>query len=169
MCTAIERLAGRPIAALKWPNDVLVPEFGHRKLVGILSEVVTMSQASGQLRVIVGMGTNLALVLSEAPADVAARAVDLRTVLGGPVDRAELVDALLDACDEGVSRLERSPADALAEYRARCLTIGQRVRFETATGEVVGVAVGIGEDGALHLRDAAGVVHTLTAGDAHHG
>lgn len=168
VCRAVERVAGRSAAALKWPNDVLVPESGHRKLMGILSEVAAVGGRSRPLRAVVGMGMNVDLDLAGAPQDVVDRAIDLTTVVGRSIDRAELVDVLLDACDASVSVLERSPAAALADYRERCLTIGQSVRFETSAGQVIGEAVGVGNDGALELTDADGVTHRLTAGDAHH-
>lgn len=177
VCRAIERFAGTNAAALKWPNDVLVPSHGERKLVGILAEVANVDRParSGasrssdvRLRVIVGMGMNIDLALDEAPPEVAARAIDLRTIAGSAIDRAGLVDAILDACDEAVDELESSTVLALDSYRARCLTIGRSVRFETPTGELSGTVVSIADDGSLVLRSDDDEVHHLTAGDAHH-
>lgn len=175
VCRSVEQIVGRDAAALKWPNDVLVPEFGERKLVGILAEAAPVGGSSSQkrLRVIVGMGMNVDLGLDDAPADVAARAIDLSTLVlaGGvaaEVDRALLVDTILDACDEGIGELESSTSQVLDAYRARCLTIGRSIRFETSAGELAGEAVGIGDDGSLLLRTGDGVIHPLTAGDAHH-
>lgn len=174
VCRAVEQFHDSAAAALKWPNDVLVPEHGGRKLVGILSEVASLPTRSDSttgrpmLRVVVGMGMNLDLALDDAPDDVAARAVDLRTIVGHPIDRATLVDILLDHCDAAVDELIASPASALADYRTRCLTIGQRVRFETASGELSGEALSVDDDGALVLQCDDGTRRHLTAGDAHH-
>lgn len=171
VCRTVERVVGADVAALKWPNDVLVPSRGERKLVGILSEVAKVggpSNAPQRLRAIVGMGMNINLALDDAPDDVASRAVDLETLAGVTIDRAVLVDALLDAMDEAIDDLETSTTVALQHYRAHCLTIGRSVRFDTASGELHGDAVDVGEDGSLTLRTADGEHHHLTAGDAHH-
>ena len=171
VCRAVEQIVGANVAALKWPNDVLVPSHDERKLVGILSEVALIGDTPGSastLRVIVGMGMNIDVALDNAPAEVAARAVDLETLAGSSVDRAALVDALLDAFDEAMDELLASTSDALSHYRARCITIGRTVRFDTPAGELHGVAVDVGTDGSLVLRTADGVDHHLTAGDAHH-
>ncbi len=170
VCRAIEAVVGDDVAALKWPNDVLVPSHGERKLVGILAEVAAVgpTAAASVLRVIVGMGMNIDLSLDDAPVDVAARAVDLQTLASVVVDRAALVDALLDACDQAIDDLVRSPEVALEHYRARCLTIGRSIRFETPTGDIEGQVIDVAGDGSLVLRTADGRDHHLTAGDAHH-
>lgn len=174
---AVDAIVGAPVTGLKWPNDVLVPSRDERKITGILAEAVRVEPLSApvaspepRLRVVVGMGTNLDLELglADVPDEVAARAVDLASLTGEPVDPVAVVDALLDACDEQVTVLERAPADALAGYRSRCLTIGRSVRFETAAGVLDGVAEAVADDGALVLRHADGDIRHLTAGDAHH-
>lgn len=174
VCSAVKQMVGRDVAALKWPNDVLVPSHGDRKLVGILAEVANPSASATEqaknsnLRVIVGMGMNVDLALDDAPADVAARAIDLQTLTGAPVDRAKLVDALLDACDQAIDELVASPTVALERYRSMCLTIGRSVRFETPTGVLEGSVNGVADDGSLVLRTDDGRDHHLSAGDAHH-
>lgn len=170
VCRAVEEVVGESVAALKWPNDVLVPSHGERKLVGILAEVADTPHqpALDTLRVIVGMGMNLDLALHDAPAEVAARAVDLETLTGQRIDRTALVDTLLDACDRAIDALEASPAEAVADYRKRCLTIGRAVRFDTPVGALDGHVTTVADDGSLVLSTADGEVHHLTAGDAHH-
>jgi BirA family biotin operon repressor/biotin-[acetyl-CoA-carboxylase] ligase len=111
--------------SLKWPNDVLV---GGTKVGGILSELVGDAA-------VVGLGLNLGW----AP-EGAAR-------LGSGVDRDELLAAYLAGLDD--------PPDVLARYRARCSTIGRRVRVELPGTTVEGVAEAVDDDGRLvvvHLR-----------------
>jgi BirA family biotin operon repressor/biotin-[acetyl-CoA-carboxylase] ligase len=170
---AMEGVAGDGVIALKWPNDVLAPGHDERKVAGILAEAVPArapSDVSGGplLRVVVGMGVNVDLDGGVVPDEVAARAVDLVTLAGGPIDRAALVDALLDACDDAIDLLEQSTTGLIEDYRRRCLTIGRSVRFETATGQLDGVVQTVGLDGSLVLEQADGTIRHLTAGDAHH-
>ncbi len=176
--TAIDRTVGVPVTGLKWPNDVLAPGHHERKLTGILAEAVATPRAAGSaptIRVVVGMGTNLDLGLDrdDVPPDVRARAVDLQTLLATApgavsIDRPSLVEAILDACDDCIDELERSPGAAIDTYRSKCLTIGRSLRFETPTGDVEGRAVDVSVDGALLLEEVDGNIRRLTAGDAHH-
>jgi BirA family biotin operon repressor/biotin-[acetyl-CoA-carboxylase] ligase len=75
---------------LKSPNDVLV---GGRKIAGILGE-------AQEGRVVVGIGINANIRSDELPARVRLPATSLLAELGAPVDRVELLVALLE-------RLER--------------------------------------------------------------
>jgi len=170
---AVEGIAGNGVVALKWPNDVLAPGHDERKLAGILAEAVSQRPGSRgserpSLRVVVGMGVNVDLGGGIVPDEVAARAVDLTTLAGHTIDRAALVDALLDASDEAIDVLERSTVETIAEYRRRCLTIGRAVRFDTGTGHVDGIVRTVEINGSLVLELADGTVRHLTAGDAHH-
>ena len=57
----------------------------------------------------------------------------------------------------------------MADYRATCLTLGTRVRVELpGSGEIVGEAVDVLDDGELVVRDADGVDRRVTAGDVRH-
>jgi BirA family biotin operon repressor/biotin-[acetyl-CoA-carboxylase] ligase len=128
---------------VKWPNDLLV---GDRKLAGILAESVP---AEADLRaVVVGIGINV----TAAPADA--------SCLGADVDRDELLVALLTALDRRYGRWD----EVTAEYRARCSTVGRRVRVEAAGGDPFeGEAVGVTDEGHLVVGD-----RVVAAGDVHH-
>ncbi len=158
-------------AGLKWPNDVLAPDNGERKLAGILSEAtVTGGEAggagSGRMVVVVGMGMNLRWI-DPPPDEIAARAVTLAELSGGPVDRDRALLAFLRGLERWYGALERGEP-VLDAYREACLTIGRRVRFVTADGEVVGVAADVAPAGTLVVDTDAGARVELHAGDAHH-
>ncbi len=157
---------GVPVG-LKWPNDVLAPDHGERKLAGILAEAATVGS---DLAVVVGMGMNLEFS-GPMPAEVADRAVDLALLLDGrPLDRAALVLALLTEFENALVELETGgSALALDHYRDACLTLGRRVRFETGQKSVEGRAIGIDPTGGLIIENEKSLEQTvLTAGDAHH-
>jgi BirA family biotin operon repressor/biotin-[acetyl-CoA-carboxylase] ligase len=71
--------------AIKFPNDVLV---GGRKVAGILAE-------ASEGRVVVGVGVNANQTEEQLPADAQTPPTSLRLESGGPVDRAELLVAVL--------------------------------------------------------------------------
>lgn len=146
--------AGR--VALKWPNDVFVD---GRKLAGVLVE--------GQLRgdrvtsLVAGIGLNVAA--RAFPPDLADRATSLALAGAADLDRSHLAAALIAevACVAEAYDAARL-APMLAEIRALDLLRGRQVEI----AEVHGTAAGIDDTGRLLVRDAAGVVHRLTSGEA---
>jgi BirA family transcriptional regulator, biotin operon repressor / biotin---[acetyl-CoA-carboxylase] ligase len=69
-----------------FPNDLLI---GGRKVAGILAE-------ARDDRVVLGIGINANLSEDELPTDVGTPATSLSIESGGPVDRADLLAALLE-------------------------------------------------------------------------
>jgi BirA family biotin operon repressor/biotin-[acetyl-CoA-carboxylase] ligase len=166
---ALGHLAGVEVG-LKWPNDVVAAGVGEGgtdlKLGGLLAELCT---GEGGEAVVVGIGLNLAWSEVGVPPELAATATSV-DLLGGSVDRSELAVEVLtrfEALTAGLA--DRAACDALvAQYRARCVTLGRRVRVVQPVGEIVGTAVGLGSDGSLEVRDADGVHHSVTVGDVIH-
>ena len=160
---AIERVAGLP-ARLKWPNDVLIEHDGQwRKVCGLLLDATLDGERLATA--IVGIGLNVN-VPAEALGGFATPATSLLAAAGRPVARRALLAALLaglerayDAADAG-----QSPA---AAWSARLQTLGQAVTVTDAgsAAPLVGVAEGVDEYGRLLVRDAAGQLHTVAAGD----
>lgn len=158
---AAAHVPGAPVA-LKWPNDLLV---GERKAAGILTERVEGG-------VVVGMGVNTDWRDVERPPGLEG-ATSLAEAAGGPVDRwrvlAGLVGVLARRYDTWLGAAGRSePGAFLDDYRARCATLGRRVRVTGVDGGVRrGTAVAVAEDGALLVKTADGV-ERLRAGDVEH-
>jgi BirA family biotin operon repressor/biotin-[acetyl-CoA-carboxylase] ligase len=71
--------------AIKFPNDVLV---GGRKVAGILAE-------SSEGRVVLGIGVNVNQTRGQLPADAQTEPTSLRLELGEPVNRVQLLAAVL--------------------------------------------------------------------------
>ncbi|OMC50076.1 biotin--[acetyl-CoA-carboxylase] ligase [Mycobacterium sp. IS-1264] len=148
-------------AGLKWPNDVLA---GGGKLAGILSEVAKPV-------VVIGLGLNV----TQAPEEVdGSGAIAPTSLLGLGVaspDRDALVRAVLRELGGRITawRLARGADWQLAaDYRARSLTIGTRVRAELPGGrEVVGTASAVDDQGRLCVETDAETV-VVSAGDVVH-
>ncbi|NHA66753.1 biotin--[acetyl-CoA-carboxylase] ligase [Phycicoccus flavus] len=154
---AVTEVAG-PVTALKWPNDVLVPGDGDRKLAGILSEWT----AAG---VVVGAGVNVDTPREKLPLETA---TSLRAAGHPGVDRAVLLTAYLRHLAE-VLRGDTGPAGAsVAAYRDACATVGREVEVHLPDGTVrQGRATGVDADGRLAVRTAAGTAQ-VSAGDVVH-
>jgi len=144
-------------ARIKWPNDVLVPgEDGPRKLVGILTEMEGEADRVSWLVVGVGVNANVDV------ADLVADATSLRAEVDD-VDRRVFTQRLLEAFDA-----LRNDLDAvLPAWREHAATLGERVRVDTPSGEVVGEAVDVEFPGTL-LVDTGEDRVRVTAGDCEH-
>ncbi len=152
-------------AALKWPNDVLVGTgrddpagVGTGKLAGILAEVAAPAPV-----VVVGLGLNV----TEAPDPVATSLA----MLGATVDRTVLTEVVLRHLAARIDawRSARGADGVLAaDYRARSVTIGNRVRA-SLPGErtVEGIAKDVDDLGRLRI-DTGKEVLTVAAGDITH-
>jgi BirA family transcriptional regulator, biotin operon repressor / biotin---[acetyl-CoA-carboxylase] ligase len=140
-------------AGLKWPNDVLVR---GGKLAGILAEVARPV-------IVVGLGLNV----TDAP-DGVEGATSLRDLGVAAPDRGRLVCGLLRELDARISQWRRADPALAADYRARSLTIGSRVRAHLpGDKQLVGTATGIDDQGRLCLA-ADGRTVVVSAGDVVH-
>jgi len=154
---AVRDLTGLPVR-LKWPNDLLL---GGRKLGGMILDLV---QRGPERLLVAGLGVNIGAWPEELPPDVRARAAALPADWR-PADVAGAVlarhDAELPAFLAGGWPAFRGRLDAADALR------GRRVRVQEGTAAGEAEALGIDDDGALRLRDAAGAERAVLAGDVH--
>jgi BirA family biotin operon repressor/biotin-[acetyl-CoA-carboxylase] ligase len=143
-------------AAIKWPNDVVVPGDDDRKLAGILTE------AGGGIDrprwVVIGTGINANVDVGALPPGATSVSAAV-----GPVDRRAVVQQTLETFDD----LRADPEATLSRWRGLADTLGRQVRVETQQGTIEGGAADVTATGAL-VVDAGGervVVHT---GDCEH-
>lgn len=128
---AAERLTARPVM-IKWPNDLLLD---GEKLGGILTQV---GGSGGRVEYVVpGLGLNVGW----SPPGAA------RLVREGDpaLDPGRVLDEILVVLAELGDHHD-------AEYHRRLATIGQRVRVEMMTQELLGEAVDVLADGRLVVR-----------------
>ncbi|OWY61991.1 biotin--[acetyl-CoA-carboxylase] ligase [cyanobacterium TDX16] len=168
---ALEELAEVP-AALKWPNDVVVPDSQvgdgpiDRKLGGILAESVV--EDGSLAAVVVGMGLNVAWP-PVLPAELATIAVAANHVSDVALDRADLLVAILVRFERLLADLddEAGTAELRRRYLERCRTIGRDVRVELADGSFTGRADDVTDEGHLVVTTPHGR-REVTAGDVVH-
>jgi BirA family biotin operon repressor/biotin-[acetyl-CoA-carboxylase] ligase len=152
-------------AGLKWPNDVLAGQpDSPGKLAGILAEVVRPV-------VVIGLGLNV----TQSPEEVDGPGANLPTSLldlgvEAP-DRDELVRRLLRELGGrivGWRAARGADWQLAADYRARSLTIGTRVRAQLPGGkEIVGTATAVDDQGRLCVETGNETV-VVSAGDVVH-
>jgi BirA family biotin operon repressor/biotin-[acetyl-CoA-carboxylase] ligase len=147
---------------LKWPNDVLAgPGDSPGKLAGILAEVAKPV-------VVIGLGLNVTQSAEEIDGPGATSLLDLGVA---EPDRTRLVSDLLRELGRRIVawRAARGADWALAaDYRARSLTLGNRVRAHLPGGKQIdGTATAIDDQGRLCL-DSGGQTAVVAAGDVVH-
>jgi BirA family biotin operon repressor/biotin-[acetyl-CoA-carboxylase] ligase len=147
-------------AMLKWPNDVRVRGL---KLAGVLAVLVADCEPRA---VVVGVGLNVNMRPDQFPPDLRQPAGSLAMLLGHELDRTACLAALLEALDAWRTRLGADPGSIVPAFAARCETLGQRVRLKRPGAPALeGLARGLAPGGELELRDDAGQVHLIAAGD----
>jgi BirA family biotin operon repressor/biotin-[acetyl-CoA-carboxylase] ligase len=162
VCEAAREL-GAPEAAIKWPNDV---ESRGRKLAGVLAELRTQGEALQH--VVLGVGLNVNLAESDLPEELRPVATSLSLERGAELPRSWALARLLARLDHWLALFE---SEGFALVRARWCelssTLGRTVRVESAS-VVTGDAIDLADDGGLLVRDEAGAVHRIHAGDVVH-
>jgi BirA family biotin operon repressor/biotin-[acetyl-CoA-carboxylase] ligase len=156
---------GVPVG-LKWPNDVLAGEGGSAgKLAGILAELSRPGPV-----IVVGFGVNVTM-RNEEMASSPGMATSLSLLGVQDPDRHQLISAILRELGGRIEAWQRARgADErlVADYLARSLTIGTRVRaLLPGDEEIVGVAQALDAQGRLVLETPGGEVR-VAAGDIVH-
>lgn len=154
--------AGARDIRLKWPNDVL---HAGAKLGGILVDVDGDSR--GPLRAVIGIGLNIteprglaAAVLGDGGLAPAA----LETALPhGRIARNALAGTLLGALHEVLREFTSEGfAPFAGEWQHHDALCGRQVRVSQPNGELLGIARGIGADGALLVQRAEGLASVFS-------
>lgn len=151
---AVRRLGAR--AAVKWPNDVLIPP---GKLAGILIE-----RTGDPPVAVIGIGINVDLRSCELPVPTATSLA----IAGIQVTRAELLGQVLRALDGRLGELTADPAGFVTSYRDACDTVGREVEVFMPSGERLrGRATDVDEYGRL-VVEVGGEPIAISAGDVVH-
>lgn len=141
---------------LKWPNDVQV---AGKKVCGILPEAAWLGERAEF--VVLGIGLNVRIDFAGSP--VQDTAISLESLTSQPIDRAELLAALLARIEAWLPQLH-APGLWHA-WRNRLVTLGEQVTAHSASGAISGEAVDVDESGALLLRLANSTIRRVVAGE----
>ncbi|MGM9987490.1 MAG: biotin--[acetyl-CoA-carboxylase] ligase [Bacillaceae bacterium] len=146
---------------IKWPNDILI---NGKKTVGILTEL--QAEADCVNSVIVGIGINVNQSISQFPEELQDIATSLSIESGRKLNRVELITMFFEQFERLYTQYLKVgflPIKMLWESYA--ISVGRTVHAHTLMKTIVGVALGINEDGVLLLQDENGVIHSIYSAD----
>lgn len=157
-CARALRQQGLEQIGVKWPNDLYVD---GRKLGGILIE--HRGEAGGPCRAVIGVGINVNMSARQA-GSVTQPWTSVQAVLGQPVSRDALANALLAALKSALQQFAREGFAPFAESWCEFdLTYNRSVRVESET-PYTAIARGVEPSGALIVETRSGR-QTLHSGE----
>lgn len=155
---ALETVAAGHVA-LKWPNDIWLD---GRKAGGIIAEAVS-DRAQRLSCVLLGIGINVNLGLSDIPPELRDKATSVRIAIGRRCDRIELARALFERLQARYIEAEANRFELIFQAYENYLALaGRQVTVIEGAARTTGIVAGIDEQGALMLKTAAGVQRILT-------
>ena len=146
---------------IKWINDLVL---NGRKLCGILTELGMGADGKSDF-VIVGIGINCGQQTDDFPPELQQIAVSLSMALGRPVEREQIIAAVLRQLAQASDALLTDASDWMHSYRAHCLTIGKDVQL--IRGDTVRYAHvdDMDDQGALLVTLADGTKEKIFSGE----
>jgi BirA family biotin operon repressor/biotin-[acetyl-CoA-carboxylase] ligase len=160
LCCACQEVA-KLTPELKYPNDLV---FNGKKLGGILAE---LRQQGDQNIVVLGIGVNVNTQNNQFPEELQRTSTSLFQLTGMSLSREKLLASMINHLELWLDFLSENGSKlVIEEYRKYCSTFIQR-EVEVISGSriIVGVAVGIDDNGGLLVEVSPGVVETVYSGE----
>ncbi|MBN2599437.1 MAG: biotin--[acetyl-CoA-carboxylase] ligase [Candidatus Thermoplasmatota archaeon] len=148
-------------ATIKWPNDVRV---NGRKIAGILLE----SEGDGRsiTYVIVGVGINLSVDLTKFSAPIQNKSTSVVNELHYQVDYHEFLKIFFLSFQHYYELMKAQRYGTIIdEWKASSDTLGKRVRIQTMTETLQGIAFDVDQSGFLLLRTEDAEIKKMVSGD----
>jgi len=147
-------------ADIKWVNDIFC---NGKKICGILTEATISGELQEINPVIVGIGINTGLV----PVEISNIATSIQEVTGLKNIRNKLIAEVLNEFEHVIlDYTERNKKqDIINYYSSRLFIIGQQVILPDIAFDHTVTVLGISDDGALIVKDAAGKIEHITTGE----
>ncbi len=144
---------------IKWPNDIIL---NSKKIAGILTE---MNSELGIVNyIILGIGINVLQTEEEIPEELRVKATSIYAQTKRPVDRTDLLIAILKNLDTLYSEFKMSEGidKALDICRDRSAVLGREVIVIQGREERKGQAISINRDGELMVKFESGIENIMS-------
>lgn len=152
---ALVRLTGCDEISLKWPNDLVV---GRHKTAGLLCERLQSVD-------LIGVGINVNVTSSDAPADLRERITSLRELTGNLWDLTDVVGEINHFLDEVLAvETDKAVGTMLQEYSLHHWPTGKMIELTDTdrASRMEGRCDGIDAHGRLIVENEAGTHAVLT-------
>lgn len=159
VCEAVKEKTGLE-TKIKWPNDILLHNY---KLGGILTEL--NAEMDAVHFVVIGIGLNV----NNEKNTLVTGATSLKEQKKENINRVELLQEILRRIEENYLLVqEKGNAQIIEKWNEYNVTLGKRVKIFFHKKHIVGEAIDIDLDGGLLVRNDAGLVQKVMAGDIVH-
>lgn len=149
------------LATIKWPNDVRVHD---RKIAGILLESEGKEERIEY--VVVGIGINLSVDLTELSAGIQTTSTSLEYELKQPVDFHDFLKLFIIAFEQSYRYFkDQRFNDLVEEWKSYSDTLGKKIRVKTMTEDLEGTALDVDSSGFLLLKTRTGDIRKILSGD----
>jgi BirA family biotin operon repressor/biotin-[acetyl-CoA-carboxylase] ligase len=146
---------------LSWPNDILL---GGKKVGGVLVEQCL--EGSRPKFLVVGLGLNVNAAQTDFSANLKARVSSLMEKGRQPYTRSLLVKSFFWELERAYREFEEGRAVGLIEEWERLSRLnGKSVRLYLHSGALLGVPLGLNEEGGLLVRSNGGLLRSFSAGE----
>jgi len=146
-------------AGFKWPNDI---HWHGKKLSGILLEM--KGEMTGSWNIVIGIGLNVNMA-EQALDEIDQPWTSMQQITGTTFERSLLTADILNELFSVLNTFQANGFDSYRdEWNSNDLTYNKVVTLKTPQHEIVGIARGINEQGAL-LLEVDGVVQHYHAGE----
>ena len=147
---------------IKWTNDILIQD---KKVCGILTE--SIAKLNSIDHVIVGVGINADLNISNLPYEIQEGSISLNEVANDQVNKIKGIAKFLEEFENIYEIFKKEDFEYIfKEWRDHSHTIGKYVEIKQPFGKVIsGYAVGINQEGALILEQRDGKLVKILSGE----
>ena len=146
---------------IKWPNDIL---WHHKKLCGILIEV--MAESNSNLDVIIGIGLNVNSATAKQPPSIEKPWCSLLDITENNIDRNILIGNLITHLSQHLKIfIEQGFPAFLPDWRLFDYLYGKSITVSHPSATLSGIAQGVNKEGQLILIDEINTTHYLSSGD----
>lgn len=155
---AVETVTGI-CPGIKWTNDLVL---GKRKLGGILTELSLDPVTRKVEWAVVGIGINCCQQPGDFPEEIRDIACSLNM---HPRAVPALTAVLIDALQTMRADLLRGKPEIMAQFRQRCVTIGQEISLLRGDEVRHGQALGVDDNGSLLVQLTDGCTQSVASGE----
>lgn len=145
VCEGIEAVCNIE-TKIKWPNDIIV---NGKKICGILTELGAEMDSVNYL--VVGIGINARAEAADFPEEIKETATSIRLETGQVIPRKQIAAQVLNAFDRLYKNfaVDGSIQNIIEIYKSKSAVLGKEIRVISKSGESMGKACDITEEGHL--------------------